>query len=113
MTRTTRTRSAPKKGTAAAPEPTVAATTSRPDPFEGIPLVGIGLVLLIVFVLVTRSSQLDFRAFHHDESIHSYYSWGIADVKKGPGTYRYDPVYHGPFMYHFGAAFMRLFPDTN
>jgi predicted membrane-bound mannosyltransferase/streptogramin lyase len=69
------------------------------------------LGLLILLVLGTRFTQLGYRAFHHDESIHSYYSWKI--VHDSPTAYRYDPVYHGPFLYHFGAACMSLLPDSD
>ncbi len=31
----------------------------------------------------------------------------------GPSAYRYDPVYHGPFLYHFGAALMSFLPDSD
>jgi len=93
------------------PEAPPGATVSRADPLEGIPIWKISLVLIIFLVFVTRFTQLGHRAFHHDESIHSYYSWKI--MHDSPTAYRYDPVYHGPFLYHFGAAFMSLLPDSD
>lgn len=105
-TRQTRKRQAPP-----VPEPSQPPQAERHDPFLGIPIWGISLVVLVLLVLTTRFAQLGFRAFHHDESIHSYHSWRI--MHDGPHTYRYDPVYHGPFLYHFGAAFMRLLPDCD
>ncbi|MCG3199385.1 MAG: Virginiamycin B lyase [bacterium] len=58
---------------------------------------------MVILVLVTRFAQLGWQGFHHDESIHSFYAWKIAN--EGPGTYKYNPVYHGPFLYHWGAIF--------
>ncbi|HNY27406.1 MAG TPA: SMP-30/gluconolactonase/LRE family protein [Candidatus Sumerlaeota bacterium] len=68
------------------------------------------LVTLLLVLAVDRFSLLDDRAFHHDESIHCYYSWLLG--YQGPSLYEYDPVYHGPFLYHFGGLFHRFLPDT-
>ena len=57
-------------------------------------------VYLLVFVLaiVLRTYTLGVRPYHHDESIHAFYSWKITDA--GVDDYRYDPVYHGPVLYY-------------
>ncbi len=68
------------------------------------------LAALLLILAADRFSLLDRQAFHHDESIHCYYSWLLG--YQGPSTYEYDPVYHGPFLYHFGGLFHRFLPDT-
>jgi len=40
------------------------------------------------------------RAYHHDESIHAHSAYNLATN----GTYRYDPTYHGPFLYYLVAG---------
>ncbi len=42
-----------------------------------------------------RLWSLDERPFHHDEAIHAWF----ADRLAQGGPYRFDPVYHGPFLY--------------
>ncbi len=106
-----RTRPPRKKKTSLLPEETAPVQVTRSDPFQRFPLWTASLVLLILLVLATRFTQLGYRAFHHDESIHSYYSWKI--MHDSPKAYHYDPVYHGPFLYHYGAAFMSLLPDCD
>ncbi|MCB9767293.1 MAG: hypothetical protein H6752_03795 [Candidatus Omnitrophica bacterium] len=75
----------------------------RSDPFRGIPLRWILLVVIVLAVLSTRLYSLGSQGFHHDESIHCLHSWQVAN--QGPQTYRYNPVYHGPFLYHWGGLF--------
>ena len=71
----------------------------------------VGLVGLILILLTTRLISLGHRGFHHDESLHAYYSWLIA--RDGTQVYQYNPVYHGPFLYHSGALMRQLLPDTD
>jgi len=66
-----------------------------------------GLILLALFLLWLHFYDLGRRPFHHDESIHAYYGWLLA--KNGPAAYKYDPVYHGPFLYFADAFTFRLF----
>jgi len=40
------------------------------------------------------------RSYHHDESIHAHSAYNLANN----GTYRYDPTYHGPFLYYLVAG---------
>lgn len=61
------------------------------------------LALLVFSLLCSRFYSLDSQGFHHDESIHCLHSWKIAN--QGVQTYKYNPVYHGPFLYHFGSLF--------
>lgn len=77
----------------------------RKDPFAGIPVVWICTAVLLVLLVLSRFVNLDYQGFHHDESIHCKHSWDIVNSRRGPASYRYDPVYHGPFLYHWGALF--------
>ena len=54
--------------------------------------IGIGIVL---FAAALRLWDLDTRAFHHDESLHAYYSWVLSDQ----GNYQHNPLMHGTFQF--------------
>jgi predicted membrane-bound mannosyltransferase len=54
--------------------------------------IGIGIVL---FAALLRLWDLDTRAFHHDESLHAYYSWVLSDQ----GSYEHNPLMHGTFLF--------------
>jgi uncharacterized protein (TIGR03663 family) len=64
---------------------------------------------LILFIILTRFWALGTRAYSHDESIHAWESWKLAT---GQG-YRHNPIYHGPFLYHFTALIFVLFGHSN
>ncbi|OGO06003.1 MAG: hypothetical protein A2Y73_07430 [Chloroflexi bacterium RBG_13_56_8] len=64
---------------------------------------------ILVFVVFTRLWDLGSRPYCHDESIHAWESWKLFT---GQG-YIHDPVYHGPFMYHFTALIFTLFGDND
>ncbi len=64
---------------------------------------------LILFIVLTRFWALGTRAYSHDESIHAWESWKLAT---GQG-YRHNPIYHGPFLYHFTALIFTLFGHSN
>jgi uncharacterized protein (TIGR03663 family) len=54
------------------------------------------LILVICFAAAfLRFYDLTEKPFHHDESLYSYFSW----IQSLNGTYHYDPMMHGPFMY--------------
>lgn len=57
-------------------------------------------VVLLVLSALFHLVQLGTHAFHHDESIHA---WAALHLLKD-GTYKYDPVYHGPVQYYAVAA---------
>jgi uncharacterized protein (TIGR03663 family) len=64
-------------------------------------------VLIGIFVLValvTRFYQLGDRPLHHDESIHAFQSYTLAK----DGHWRYDPAYHGPFLYYANALVYKV-----
>lgn len=85
----------------------------NPTAHEPLRITPLGLLAtgLILFGAFLRLYNLDHMAFHHDESIHAYYSY---KVYQGDLTaYKYDPTYHGPFLYHFGGLFFVLFGDSD
>ncbi|MHC4609980.1 MAG: flippase activity-associated protein Agl23, partial [Planctomycetota bacterium] len=49
------------------------------------------------------------RAMSHDESIHAYYAWELAEN----GSYRHDPTYHGPLLYNLNALVFILVGDSD
>ncbi len=63
------------------------------------------LALLLIAAGLTRFWALGDRPLHHDESIHAYQSWTLS---RG-GDWRYDPAYHGPFLYYANALVYRVF----
>ena len=52
---------------------------------------------------------LDQRPFHSDEAIHAKLSYQFAYM----GEYRYDPTYHGPFLYYLVALVYWIFGDSD
>ncbi|HLZ26402.1 MAG TPA: flippase activity-associated protein Agl23 [Chloroflexota bacterium] len=64
-------------------------------PFLGLMFVG----------LVLRFWDLGAKAFHHDESLHAFYSWRLFD---GQG-YVHDPMMHGPLLFELNAVIFLLF----
>ena len=71
-------------------------------------LIYIVVGLIAVFL---RTYDLGIRPYHHDESIHAFFSWRI--LENGFGEYKYDPVYHGPLLYYSTALMMFLFGDSD
>jgi uncharacterized protein (TIGR03663 family) len=70
-------------------------------------------VYIVVFAIAvfTRLYMAGVRPYHHDESIHAFFSWKI--TQDGVGEYQYDPVYHGPVLYYWTALVLRLFGDSD
>jgi uncharacterized protein (TIGR03663 family) len=64
-------------------------------PFLGLMLVGMAL----------RFWDLGDKAFHHDESLHAFYSWRLFD---GEG-YVHDPMMHGPLLFELNALIYLIF----
>ena len=90
---------------AAPPEPPAAPRESRPDSTRVLAAVG----LFVVLALATRFCGLGDRPYHHDESIHAQQSYNLMK----DGTWRYEPAYHGPFLYYTNALVYRLLGVTN
>lgn len=63
--------------------------------------------VLLLAALAVRIVDLGDRPFQHDEAQISYFSWLFAET----GEYGYEPVLHGPFMYHAMAAAFRVLGD--
>jgi uncharacterized protein (TIGR03663 family) len=57
-------------------------------------------LLIILFALLIRLFDLGDRVFHHDESVHASFTLKLLET----GQYRYDPAYHGPFLFHSTAV---------
>lgn len=68
------------------------------------------LICLVLFILAfsLRLYDLDVRPLHHDESLHSFYSWVLAEG----GGYGHTPMLHGPLQFEFNALIFRIFGDT-
>ena len=64
---------------------------------------------LLLAALATRFYRLGERPFHHDESIHAFQSYTLAR----DGNWRYDPAYHGPFLYYANALVYKLVGASN
>ncbi|AKB56064.1 MULTISPECIES: flippase activity-associated protein Agl23 [Methanosarcina] len=56
--------------------------------------------LIILFALLIRLFDLGDRVFHHDESVHASFTLKLLETEQ----YRYDPAYHGPFLFHSTAV---------
>jgi len=85
----------------------------KEQPSKPIQLTRVGLLICGIFALgaFLRVYQLSEMAYHHDESLHAYYSYKL--FHDGRQEYRYDPVYHGPFLYHYTALIYALFGDSD
>ncbi len=57
-------------------------------------------IALLTLSTLLHLVQLGTHAYHHDESIHA---WAAVHLLKD-GTYKYDPIYHGPVQYYAVAA---------
>jgi uncharacterized protein (TIGR03663 family) len=60
------------------------------------------LILILAFII--RFWQLDLKLLHHDEAIHSWFSFELLTK----GAWQYDPSYHGPFLYYVTAGMFAL-----
>ncbi len=69
----------------------------------------VAVLCLMALAAALRLWGVDAKALHHDESLHAQYSWYLYD---GAG-YKHDPLMHGPFLFHAGAAIFFLFGDTD
>jgi uncharacterized protein (TIGR03663 family) len=79
----------------------------------GRPRLTAGVLLFIAILALaaglTRFWGLGDRPLHHDESIHAYQSYTLS---RG-GDWRYDPAYHGPFLYYVNALVYKVFGATD
>lgn len=65
--------------------------------------------LIMVAAVVTRFYDLESRVMSHDESLHTFYSWGLF---KGNG-FAHTPLMHGPLQFHLLAFTYWLFGDSD
>ncbi len=65
------------------------------------------LILIIAFIL--RFFLLDLRLLHHDEALHALFSYDLLTK----GTWQYDPVYHGPFLYYATAGIFAIIGSSD
>ena len=65
--------------------------------------------LFLLAALGTRFWHLGERPLHHDESIHAFQSYTLAK----DGNWRYDPAYHGPFLYYANALVYKILGASN
>ncbi len=56
-------------------------------------------ITLLAIAALTRLWDLAYRTQHHDESIHTTFSWDLAVGN----SYVHDPLSHGPFLFHANA----------
>jgi len=66
------------------------------------------VVALMLLALLTRVVILDARPMDHDEGVVAYLTYQLFKN----GYYRYDPAFHGPFIYFATAALFKLFGDS-
>ena len=66
-------------------------------------------VVLAIAAAAMRFWDLGVRAFHHDESLHAFYSWNLY---AGEG-YIHNPMMHGPFQMEATAGLFFLFGDED
>jgi len=77
------------------------------------------LGLIIIAGILLRFLSLDARAIHHDESLHAIYGFYYYQ-NPSHGFYKYNPMLHGPLLYHLmpwiyqligtGTAAIRVLP---
>lgn len=67
------------------------------------------IIILFIFFSFTHFYGLSVKPMHHDESIHANNSLHLF---QGSG-YKYDPTYHGPFLYYATAAMFYLTGDSD
>ena len=97
---------APLTSTVSAPveAPALSAARRPVVPLETVLFLG-----LVALAVLTRFWDLGSRALHHDESLHTYYSWLFAT----DGRYVHDPLMHGPFLFHANALVYLLLGDSD
>ena len=64
---------------------------------------------ILVVAVLTRFYDLETRVMSHDESLHTYYSWELAE---GRG-FQHTPLMHGPLQFHLVGLSYFLFGDSD
>jgi len=65
-------------------------------------------VVIVSAAIIMRLIQLSERAMHHDESLHAFYSWQLA---QGNGL-THNPMMHGPLQMELTGGLFFLFGDS-
>jgi uncharacterized protein (TIGR03663 family) len=65
--------------------------------------------LILIVAILLRFWQLDLKLLHHDEAIHSWFSYELLTK----GAWIYDPSYHGPFLYYVTAGMFAAFGSSD
>ncbi|MEM1578451.1 MAG: TIGR03663 family protein [Archaeoglobaceae archaeon] len=68
------------------------------------------VLILIILGFITRFAFLDMRCMDHDESVHAWIA--LKNVVENP-SYRYDPAFHGPFVYFVISLSFLAFGDSD
>jgi uncharacterized protein (TIGR03663 family) len=66
-------------------------------------------LLILIGAILVRFWQLDLKLLHHDEAIHSWFSYELLTK----GAWMYDPSYHGPFLYYVTAGMFAAFGSSD
>ncbi len=74
-------------------------------------------VLILTLAAGLRFYRLGDKPLHHDESMHVYYSYEfmkyLSPWHEGGSGYKYDPMMHGPFLYHTTALCFFICGDSD
>ncbi|MCU0632213.1 MAG: TIGR03663 family protein [Methanolinea sp.] len=66
-------------------------------------------LLVVILGFLLRFLALDLKLLHHDEAIHAWFAYELLTK----GSYVYDPMYHGPFLYYVTAGMFYLFGQSD
>ncbi|MEI7640316.1 MAG: flippase activity-associated protein Agl23 [bacterium] len=64
---------------------------------------------IMLIAIISRFTDLGIKPLHHDESMHAFYGWKLLTG----GGYEYNPMMHGPFLFHFNALIYFLFGTSD
>jgi uncharacterized protein (TIGR03663 family) len=66
-------------------------------------------LIILVLAIVSRFTLLDLKPFHHDESLHGFYS----HLVKTGRPHEYSALLHGPVLYYLTGGWFWLFGTSN
>ncbi len=67
------------------------------------------LICILLVTVILRFAFLDLKLYHHDEAVHAWFAYRLLTE----GTYIYDPVFHGPFLFYVTAGLFSVFGDSD
>lgn len=68
------------------------------------------LLLFSIFLVSSRVYHLGSKPYHHDEAQYAMESWKYS---RPNGDYQFNPILHGPFLYHMQSALFRILPAND